>query len=347
MQLPNPVPQTPARAAAAAVGRAAEKLYQLGVQPVSIQTDAATSAEIVEILPDPALIVVLQGPKEGVGVMALCLESVTALIEIQALGRVTARSVDRRKPTRSDALICVEFINRVLGELGDEMIDCAGYEGIGNYHYATYLDDVRPLALMLEDKPYRSLDMGLRLGGAETRQARIFVAIPQLAPEDRKVLPSMATVAISDIDTEPTAHPVETSRNRAISLAAAVQTAPIRLTGVLCRRRMTLGELRGLTAGKLLHLPRVNLGETRLETETGQLVATGKFGEFEGYHAIRLRDPENEASVPAVMAGTMSVGHNQDEAPMQDIAFPDAFRPVDKYGVENHSVPREIPVKTP
>ena len=70
-RIPQPQPLSPARAAANAVGRAAERLYRLPVLPVEIKPGMATLAELPELLPDQSLLVVLQGPGDQIGVMAL------------------------------------------------------------------------------------------------------------------------------------------------------------------------------------------------------------------------------------------------------------------------------------
>ncbi|MBU3028946.1 FliM/FliN family flagellar motor switch protein [Paracoccus marinaquae] len=344
--LPQPVPPTPARAAATAIGRAADRLYHLAVQPVAVTPGALTLAELPELLPSPALLVVLQGPGDLVGTIALCPETVTALIEIQALGRVTARPVERRRPTRSDAMICADFVNALMAELASEMAGIDGFDGIKGYRYATYLDDPRPLALMLEDKPYRSLAFDLRLGGTETRDSRIFLALPQpaaqeRAPAGRDDSPTRATPTegrsagpVVAGAAPPVAAP--SRRPASASLASSVQLAPVDLVGVLFRRRMTLGELRGLAAGRLLHMPRASLTEARLETPSGQLLAIGRFGEAEGCHALRLRDPlavltpapaasEAVDAGAARPAGTTAPGAAP-EPPIEDLSEPDAFR---------------------
>lgn len=317
-QFPQPVVQTPTRAAATAVGRAAERLYQLGVQPISIDIGALTQAEITEVLPDPALLAMVQGPGESVGVMALCPETVTALIEIQALGRVTARPAERRRLTRSDALLCVDFVNGMLTELATEMMGVEGSEDFAGYRYATHLDDPRPLALMLEEKPYRSLDFRLRLGGNDGREARIFMALPHVHGSSLPSQPAPrgeTAGRASAIDTR-------SAPQHAGVLMDAMQEAPIELIGVLCRRQVSLKDLRGLEPGKILPLPRVNIAAARLETTDGQLLATGKFGEAEGCHAIRLgRDTTTTAEPvqPAPVTPTTE--------PLPHDAFgPDEFR---------------------
>ena len=304
----QPQPLSPASAAANAVGRAAERLYRMPALPVDIRPGAATLADLPELLPEQALLVVLQGPGDQIGMMALGFDTVTALIEVQALGRVTARPVDRRKLTRSDAAICIDFVNALMADLGTEMAAVEGFGPIQGYRYATYLDDPRPLLLMLEDRPLRSLAFDLRFGGGETRDGSILVAVP--FKPDAHPVEARATTPASPV-------PAAAGEN----LAAAMAAAPVEVVGVLCRRTVTLGELRGLVPGKLLPLPRVNLTQARLETRDGQLLATGKLGESEGCHALRLHDPALAAAEqPAHRAVPVP------ELPLADLSGSDPFR---------------------
>lgn len=320
-RLPQPQPLSPARAAANAVGRAAERLYRLPVLPVEVKPGTATLAELPEMLPDQGLLVVLQGPGDQVGMMALGFEIVTALIEVQALGRVTARPSERRRLTRSDAAICVDFVNALMAELGSEMAGLDGFGGVQGYRYATYLDDPRPLILMLEDRPYRSLSLDLRMGGTETRNGSILIALPHKAdaraPQPLHP-PAALPAAATSQDGAPLAPPASAAD---ATLAAAMASAPVDVVGVLCRRTMTLGELRGLVPGKLLPLPRVTLAEARLETRDGQLLATGKLGESEGCHALRLHDPAR-----ATPAGRLDPITPPVTTTPPDLAHADPFR---------------------
>lgn len=284
--MPQSLPQTPARAAATAVGRAAENLYSLPVHALSILPGGTTLAELSEMLPDPALLSVVAGPNEGLGVVALDPVIVTTLIEVQALGRVTDRPVESRRLTRSDAIMCTEFVNRLLAELQAEISGLEGFECYAGFAYASHLEDARPLMLMLEDTVFRSLNMTLSIGdGGLRRDARIFIALPQRRIAAKATAPrlsepnSVAKAAVSS----PAARPD--------GLAPAVQDAPVDLFGVLCRRKVSLGKLRELRPGRLLTLPRVSLSDARIETRHGQVLAYGKLGEADGCHAIRLHDP--------------------------------------------------------
>ncbi|MBU2958483.1 FliM/FliN family flagellar motor switch protein [Paracoccus sp. 1_MG-2023] len=312
--LPPTPPMTPARAATAAIGRTAEQLYSLPIRPVAVVPGALTLAELPELLPEMSLLAVLQGPGDQLGAIALSPEVAAALVEVQALGRVTSRPLERRKPTRSDAALCADFIEGLLSEMATEMRAIPGYSGFAGYHFLTHLEDARPLALMLEDIAYRSIDMQLRLGGADAREGRIMLILPQ-GPEVAAPAPMAARSAAKPAAPRP-------------SLAPRMQDAPVELQGILCRRTMSLGELRGVLGGKLLYLPRVALQDAQLETSDGQILARGKLGEAEGCHALRLLDPA--AARPAPDAGTPL---RPAPAPV-DLARPDPFRPDQGVGLQ-------------
>ncbi|RMC36317.1 FliM/FliN family flagellar motor C-terminal domain-containing protein [Paracoccus alkanivorans] len=334
--LPVPSPTTPAHAAATAIGRAAETLYQLPVQAKSVKLNGLSLAELPELLPEDALLIVLQGAGEAMGVMALCRETVTALIEMQTFSRVTDRPAPRRKLTRADALMCAEFANTLMAELGTELEDRDGFAGIGDFRYATYLDEPRPLALILEDKPFRSLSFGVGLGAKPARKATIFLALPKSAvAEEAEAKTGIADgrAAARQIAPPPSIrHGPDTA-----TLASVVRDVPVEVVGILCRRRITLRELRALGDGQELALPRVTLSDATLELTSGQVLARGKLGEAEGCHAIRLHDPKNlaeeetGAAQPAPMAmrdmdgDVMQVAGPAETAMPVDLSAPDEF----------------------
>lgn len=319
-QLPSPAPRTAASAAATAVGRAVERLYHVAFQPIGVTAGGCTLAELPELLPAPALYAVVEGEAERMGVLALCPESIAAVIELQALGRITARAPERRRMTRSDAMLCADFVNAVLAEMATEMSGIDGFEGWGGYRYASYLDDSRPLLLMLEDVPFRSLSMRLKIGGDQGREVTLFFALPQAVcrtiepPSPEPPSPEPKTPEAGAAETTPPHTDSATEVTAAI--AAAVQTASVELTGVLCRKRMSLAELRTLLPGKSFAIPRACLEEARLETVKGQVLARGKVGESDGCYAIRLA---GDAGSTAIICPI--------EPPLQDLQIPDAFRP--------------------
>lgn len=303
--LPPPAPPSLQRAAATAAARAASRAQGLQVSGDSITAGVVTLAELPEVLPEGALLALVEGGGERLGVVALCPAMLASLIEMQAVGRVSARPAGTRRPTRTDAAMAAGFINLLLGELAGGLQALPQGEALGGLRYASYLDDPRPLGLMLEDGSFHSLTLRLRLGAGGERTGTIFIAVPGPAPVEAR--PAAASPALP-----PMAPPAERR-----TLAAAVRHAPVPLQAVLCRKSLTLRELRALTPGAVLALPRGALEEVQVETGAGQVVASGRLGEADGFFAVRLSGGSAQPPVPVVSTG---------EPPMADLDGPDIFR---------------------
>lgn len=305
-------PPTPARVAATAAAQSARRVAGLTVSCEQAVCATCGLAELREHLPDHALLAIIEGGIDRLGVVALSPGTVSALIEMQTLGRLAATSPEARKPTRADAALAAEFIDGVL----------AGFEAaaaapdivvMAGFRYASHLADPRPLDLMLEDRGFQTLRLDLRLGPVGEREGVIFLAVPLLPGAPRLAPPPVA--AAEEEPAEAIATPATPPRK---TLARAMREAPIALSAVLCRRRITLAELRALVPGAMLSLPRQSLSEARLEAAGGHLLASGRLGEADGFHALRLQAPVSGRPAPP--------RSRSEEPPIGDLTQPDAFR---------------------
>lgn len=340
--LPPPPPPTIERAAAAAAGRAAQILADLPLLCDSVAAGTCSLAELPELMPERALLAVIEAPGERLGVLALSPGAMAALIEMQAFGRVAQTTPEARKPTRADAALASDFINLLLEGLGQDAPRIPGEAGLTGFRYASHLEDARPLGLMLEDRGFRTLRLAVRLGRGTTRDGVIFLALPPPCALDARASdaapqPAARSRSLAQPQAIPQALPVavpappapQPAASPRPSLAVAMRSAPVPLVAVLCRRRISLAELRALTPGATLALPRQALSEARLETASGALLAQGRLGEAEGFHALRLGDPQTVDAGRAIRFGTHSPAPapTGTEPPMGDLAGPDDFRP--------------------
>lgn len=340
------------RAVATALGRAAEKLYTLPVFIESVEFEPLALCELSEFLPEQALLAVVGGRQDTLGTVALSHGLVASLIEVQAIGRVSARPVKPRKPTRTDASISADFVNALLTELGRETKGQTGVPDYLSYSYVSYLDDPRPLVLMLEDGPMTRLTLRFRIGSGGQRDGVIVVALPTVPTPGHGARPGNAASLVvgspagnqspvpdSASPEEPAVAAVERPAEKQ-TLAAAVQQAPIELVGVLCRRQMSLGAIRNLVPGAVIHLPPGALDDARLETADGQLLALGRLGDSEGFHALRLRPvgtkiQRSERAAQPLTASDLPP-HLAEILPQVDNTQPDAFRkspPTPTFGI--------------
>ena len=293
--IPAPVPAsvTAERAVAIALGRAAEKLYKLPTLADSVTIAPTTLAELPEYLPEHALLAVIDRAGGATGVVALCPAVTASLIEMQATGRVSSRQVRPRKPTRKDGSITGDFVSALLKELAGEHTGQEELPSLAGFSYASFLDDPRPLMLMLEDGPLSRISIRVRLGSGGKRVGQILIAIPETRKRpagavaaDAIALPHFAEGQQSSVPT------------RGHSLAEAVQNAPVALVGVLCRKKLNLATLKSLIPGAVIALPSNTLDCATLETSLGQVLARGRFGEADGFHAVRLHGAETKEAAP-------------------------------------------------
>ena len=331
--LPDPGSGRPAqdftleRAASTALGRAAEKQLRLPVFVESVELLPMTLPELSELLPERALLAVLEGAQDALGVMALCPSFLASIIEMQAIGRVTSRPPATRRPTRTDAAMSTDFVNGLLTELGRETGGRPGIPAFGTFRYATHMDDPRPLGLMLEDAEMQRLQLKFRVGAGGQRDASILIALPAAPGAGRGRVNSTPAAQASGtrnamISAPPSnnpAAPVTQAPSASLpeSLAEAVQLAPIQVVGILCRRKLSLQALRALGPGSMIPLPQNVLDDARLETTQGQLLARGRLGEADGFHAIRLRQAEAPArgSTAPVVEPAFGPAHSSSHAP--------------------------------
>ncbi|NHF74270.1 FliM/FliN family flagellar motor switch protein [Paracoccus xiamenensis] len=336
------VPQaTPERAIATAIGRAAQAACGMPIYPLRAGVTAATLAELPELLPERSLILAVEGPLGALGVVALCPAMLAAVIEMQSLGRVTRQPPRDRRPTRTDASICADFVNAGLAELAKELGPLLSDSAMPDYRFASFVEDPKPLELMLEDIAYRCLRLDMRVGQGGVRDAALLVFLP-----DDGTAPIMAPQASGHAAAAPSA---------GRSLAEAVRAAPVQLNAVLCRRKISLRELRGLQTGSVLTLPHDAMATARLETSQGLLIAQGKLGALHGCRAIRVNGRAGAAADPAafadaaggepagasdnVFAGDVFADDLPDddiamsasllaEPPQEDVDLPDPFRAI-------------------
>lgn len=257
------------------LARAARDAMTVGLAVTRIDASRASLSELLDLPTAHSLIAVLEGPAEGLGLLAISAPLLAAMTEMQTIGRVSAHDPAPRKPTRTDAAMVTEFIDMALGGLAAALAEEADLIWAGGFQYASFLDDPRPLDLLLEDIAYRvlvaeiSIESGARLG-------QILLALPA---EGRGMRPRSASRA----------PPEATTRHLfAAHLAEQVEGAACVLQAVVHRMSCPLSDVIGLQPGDLLPLTLASIDKISLEGLGGERIAEGRLGQNRGMRAIRL-----------------------------------------------------------
>ena len=302
-----------------AFARAARDGAGLTVEVQAMTLHRRSLAELLELPPDRAMLALLDGPQGGLGLVAMSSEVMGALIEMQTTGRVSAVPPLARKPTRTDAAMVAGVIDRALEELEQVLAQEADLVWAGGFRYASFLEDPRPLGLLLEDQPFRVLSATLSLAGG-ARTGGLILALPADGRGHRPI------PKVSDADRAAAAAP-----SFGDAMGAVILDADCVLQAVIARVNLPLRDVMDLKVDLVLPLADATLDRIGVEGIDGRQVATARLGQQRGLRALRLSDeaaaglakaaapkaggPKPGGPTP-LPTGTPPVGHppGQDEA---------------------------------
>ncbi|SMO84881.1 flagellar motor switch protein FliM [Thalassovita litoralis] len=252
-----------------ALRRALARVAELGLSlPLSV-----TGAEEMEVdrdsllgrIEDGGLMVTLERDAGPPGLVVLDLQLLTALIEVQTLGQVFARTAQARAVTRTDAAVAMPLIDGMLSGFDTLLNGDDRAAALTGFHFGQWARDRRILAAQLPDGGYSLFRLSVVIGTGD-RIGAVTLALP-------------CPVAVSS----PPQH-----QTRPGSVREEVMEAPARLETILHRLEMTLDQIAGLSAGDVLTVPLRALSEVRLHTGDRQIVASGVLGQLGGHRAVRL-----------------------------------------------------------
>lgn len=256
------------------LARAARDLMALDVEFRSLAVSSASLAEVLDLAPDRALVALLDGPGGGLGVLLMAPTITSAVIEMQTMGRLAPQPAATRKTTRIDAAMVAGLIDRALAGLEENLAEEADLIWAGGFRYASHLEDARPLALLLEDEPYRLLTADLSCGRG-AREGKVILILPAFGR-------GRAPFADQALDSAPPQFTV--------AFADQVLQSGACLDGVIGRLRLPLGRILALQQGEVLALQVAALDAISLETLEGRSVARARLGQNRGMRALKLCD---------------------------------------------------------
>ena len=160
----------------------------------------------------------------------------------------------------------------------------------GGFRYASFLDDPRPLGLLLEEEHYRVLQAELRLGNG-AKSGAVLLALPA---EGRGRAPKPA----------PTATPAPVAAALfSKALSDQVMRTEADIAAVLHRFTVPLSFVMDLKAGDLVPLSTAALDRIVLEGLDGRPLASGRLGQNRGMRAVRLAPQAAAEAAPSMEIG--------------------------------------------
>jgi flagellar motor switch protein FliM len=226
------------------------------------------------------------------------------MIEAQTIGRVKSGEIALRRPTRTDAAMVAGLIDAALRGMEHNLADEADLVWAGGFRYASFLDEPRPLGLILEDTTYRVLRCEVDLA-AGARVGEVILALPA---EGRGQGPTLKPGADAATD-----H----SHQFIQALAERVNGASSGLEAVLARLRLPLADVLAFEVGMVLALPDAALGQISLEGLDGRRVGLGRLGQNRGLRAVRLGEDAVTSREPADLSSALADLPGPSESPAE------------------------------
>lgn len=256
-----------------ALARAARDEIGLALDVTGLRDGRASLAELVEMPAERSLIAVLDAPGgDALGLVALDPAVLAGLVGMLATGRISAGDGPRR-PTRTDAAMVAPMLDGALAGLAVELQGQEAAPWAEGWRYASFLDESRPLALLLDETEYRVLRAEVSLmRGAVTGE--VLLALP--AARSRPAVVPQG----------------ESAAGQAEAFRAAfvrqVEAVACRIEAELARCQMPLSRVMALGVGDVLPLGDATVARLSLRGIDGQVVAEGKLGQMRGQRAVRL-----------------------------------------------------------
>lgn len=290
----EPPPLTPERALIQGFARAAQEVLGLELRVTAVAEETVDQAALLATLEAPGLITVLEGVAGPAGVMLIDPPLLAAVIEMQTMGRLATNPPAPRKATRTDAAMAAVLIDSALAA---SYAVLAGTEGADLFAALTagpHLEDPRPLALMLEDQPYRLFRLEATLTAVASRPGQALLAVPASAPVARRAPAVPAADPAGDSD----------DSDWGAALEQTVLGAEVVIDGVIHRWTMPIAQVLTLRPGMEIPLPQAALSEVRLVGVDGRGLGLGRLGQNRGLRALRIVAEGEAASVQIDGPGT-------------------------------------------
>ncbi len=246
--------------------RSADQLLGLQVGIQSVSFGILDQPGVVAALGDCDLICSMSRANSDPGLIVVDPSLLSGLIEAQTLGKVTGSPPKKRSPTRTDATVVSDVLDRWMTDASAAVSE----QGLAHelltdgYIRSDGLLDLRAVDLILDPGQYRSLVVKMALGGEGKVGTLSF-----FAPKS----------AVSGGD--------EPSGTLGRQLWAHLLDAPVELMAVLTRASRGLDEIMALKSGDVFPVPTEQLQSVELTTNDGSLIATGRLGQVGGKRAVR------------------------------------------------------------
>ncbi|MBV1867053.1 MAG: FliM/FliN family flagellar motor switch protein [Marinosulfonomonas sp.] len=278
-----------------ATARAGQDMGQLVATLAGCQQSRVELAQVVAAVDGPQLIFLIGGPQNTRGLALVDGMLASGVVEHLTTGRVVRAPPEERDPSRTDAIMLAEILDRILAAMDKELLESVNQPPVIGYQNLVLLDDGRAVSMALEDVRYHRFELSIDLAdGGKTGEMLLFFPEP---------------IVVADAGAE------QQKKTWQDAWHAHVDRIPAHIDAILHKFAMPLDELQKLEVGNLIPVPTEQVAAVRLSGSDRNAVAIGKLGQALGFRAVRISSQlelqrvrtlaEVTTAIPASEAGTL------------------------------------------
>ncbi len=281
-----------AQAQRLALGRMARGLGDAPVAASAAQATRMSLGEVLDLAAPGMFVAILEDAQDRMGVALVDGDLAGALVEFLTSGSILPSAVPQRRPTRTDAALVCPAIDLALVQLDAALDPVPGAGWAQGFRSASFLEDPRPLGLVLEDCGYWvfGCDLAPSDAAAAHRGGRWWLVLP----DGSTTLAPRAAGRAPDGAAPPSPGSQRAGAGWDAMLSAAVMGCRTELTAILGQHSMPLHAARALQPGDVLELPLAALESIAVVARDGTEVARARLGQARGNRALRLLQTSND-----------------------------------------------------
>lgn len=277
------------RALRLAMEQAADIVLHQPLAVTGTERFIADPASLPDMVPDGALVLLLDGPQAANGALIIEEEIATGVVEALTTGEVLATGGASRALTRTDAALSEPLIDSVLDRFARNLANGPDAHWSAGFVVGAMQDAPRVLRTALAAARYHVFRVALKLGDAG-REGGVVMALP--IPEEPT---SRDASSLGDAQPDP-------------QWKDRILGTQIRLDAILCRLEIPLSQVMGLRPGDVLPIAQDALRDVHLETGARRPVARCRLGQMGGRRALRLTAGGPQTSADPQQADWVSGG---------------------------------------
>lgn len=257
--------------------KVAEALFRLALGVIGLTHSRVSATDIASVLPEDALIMVLDGPDGAVGAAVVSGALVGAIIQKQTIGQVTAPKGEVRNLTRTDAALVAPFLNAVLERASTLLDTDADRRVLLGFEFGARVDDARALELAVDAGEFHAFKITVDIEQGVHQGDLIFLLPVEDRPQPLNVSADKGQAAKG-------------------ALGKVVMDSQAELVAVLCSLRLPLCDIEKFQIGDSIPIDRAVLKHIGLHVQGGRKICTGLLGQSGGYRAVRVSPEAGAAS---------------------------------------------------